>query len=425
MAAKATIQGSGLATFGATVETARATIATGFRYGLALLPLIPAVRVNLDTASQGSTWTIFAIGSVIAGAVFTELSLEGRGWLKTALFAALAAFFISLNVLNAIGNSASQSDVARDVASSQRSQKERMVARRSELSQSRKEQVAIAGNASPESIEAEIKEAKAANAAILRASQDCDTERLYSDRAKTFCASLAKLEAKKAAATERDKIDVQLAKLDTKLDTKGEAPPAAIESYVANMSRFLAMLGYTVDEQAKELLAASRDWLKGIGVELLAAFGPSALLSLLSSHLSHQPAPQQQPLPQATRKPEKAAKAIVAPMVAETPENASATVSVNVATSQDPQLSAFRDARLENIHGDDTRSTPVYEAWQQHCTVIGIEPGSQKAFCQRLQALGVGYTRLGNRPRYLNVRLKAAPVPLHPKTELRLAVVNS
>ena len=152
MAAAATIKGNGLATIAATIA----------KVAICILPIIPAVRVNLDgAAGQGEAWTIFAIGSVMAGAVFIELALEGRGFVKTVLFAALAIFFVCLNVLNAIGNAASHSDVARDVASSQRSQKQRLEDRRNELSQSRKEQVAIAGNATPESIDAEIRAAKA------------------------------------------------------------------------------------------------------------------------------------------------------------------------------------------------------------------------------------------------------------------------
>ena len=94
--------------------------------------------------------------------------------MRTALFAVLATFFVSLNVLNAIGNAASHSDVARDVASSQLSQKQRLEDRRNELSQGRKEQVAIAGNATPESIEAEIRAAKAANSKLWNASFSCD-----------------------------------------------------------------------------------------------------------------------------------------------------------------------------------------------------------------------------------------------------------
>ena len=82
MAAAATMKGNGLATIGATIAKA----------GICILPIIPAVRVNLDgAAGQGEAWTIFAIGSVIAGAVFIELCLEGRGLVKTALFASAGA----------------------------------------------------------------------------------------------------------------------------------------------------------------------------------------------------------------------------------------------------------------------------------------------------------------------------------------------
>src|SRR3974377_848693 len=132
MAAAATIKGPGLATIAATIAKA----------AICILPIIPAVRVNLDAAAgQGEAWTIFAIGSVIAGAVFIELCLEGRGFAHTALFALLATFFVSLNVLNGIGNAASHSDVARDNASSQMEKKGRIVARRSELSHGRMDQI--------------------------------------------------------------------------------------------------------------------------------------------------------------------------------------------------------------------------------------------------------------------------------------------
>ena len=212
---------------------------------------------------------------------------------------------MSLNVLNAIGNAASHSDVARDVASSRLSQKQRLEDRRNELSQGRRDQVAIAGNTTPDSIDAEIRAAKSTNAKLWNASFSCDPAWITRDQTKEFCGGLAKLEAKKAAAIKRDEIERQLAKLDAQ---DVEAPPSAVDSYVANMGRFIGLLGYSVDDKAKELIAASRDWLKGIGVELLAAFGPAALLALLSRPAGHQhQAPQPQPQPQ--RKPEKAAKA--------------------------------------------------------------------------------------------------------------------
>ena len=400
MAATATMKRSGLATIGATIAKA----------GICILPIIPAVRVNLDgAAGQGEAWTIFAIGSVIAGAVFIEIALEGRGLVKTALFAALALFFVSLNVLNAIGNAASHSDVARDVASSQRSQKTRLEDRRNELSQGRKEQVAIAGNATPESIEGEARAAKAREARLWSASFECDPRWITKEATKAFCAEVATLDAKKAAAVRRDQIDAELAKLDGK---DVEAPPAAVDSYIANMARFLGMLGYTVDDSAKELIASSRDWLKGAGVELLAAFGPAALLTLLSRPAS--PAPQT--APQAQRKPVEAAKAKPLPIVA-MPAACAATVATS--QSDDIEIAAFIGRRVETAQGEFVGATALYSAWKADCVAHDVEPGSQKAFSQRIQKR-IGYDRNNGRPKYCHVRLKPKAEHARP----RLAVVN-
>ena len=412
MAATATMKRNGLATIGATIAKA----------GICILPIIPAVRVNLDgAAGQGEAWTIFAIGSVIAGAVFIELCLEGRGLAMSALFALLAVFFVSLNVLNAIGNAASHSDVSRDVASSQIEKKSRIVAKRSELSQARKEQAIVAGAATPESFEAEIRAAKAANSRLWSASFECDPRWITKDATREFCSGVAELEKKRAAAARRDQIDADLAKIDA---NDVEAPPAAVESYVANMGRFLSLLGYSIDDKAKELIAASRDWLKGIGVELLAAFGPAALLALFSrpalpaSRQSQAPGGAQA-APPAQRKPVEAAIAKPLPIVAETGEALPAARAATVATSQgdDPAMAAFIGRRVETVQGEFIGATALYSAWKADCVAHGVEPGSQKAFSQRIQKR-IGYDRNNGRPKYCHVRLK-------PKAEhapLRLVV---
>ncbi len=408
MAATATMKRNGLATIGATIAKA----------GICILPIFPAVRVNLDgAAGQGEAWTIFAIGSVMAGAVFIELCLEGRGLARSALFALLAVFFVSLNVLNAIGNAASHSDVSRDVASSQIEKKGRIVARRSELSQGRKEQAAIAGAATPESVEAEIQAAKAADAKRWNATDGCDLAKITAGPTRQFCSGLAELEKKRAAAVRRDQIDADLAKIDAQ---DVEAPPSAVDSYVANLARFLGMLGYTVNDQAKELIAASRDWLKGIGVELLAAFGPAALLALLSRpSLPVGQAPQA--APQAHRKPVEATKAKPLPIVAPIVASACAATPETVATSQndDPAMTAFIGRRLETVQGEFIAATALYSAWKADCVAHGVEPGSQKAFSQRVQKR-IGYDRNSGRPKYCHVRLRPKAEHAWP----RLAVVN-
>ena len=70
-----------------------ATIKTGagnvLRFGLATLPLYPAVKINLDAAAgQGETWAVVGIGFVIFGALAIDHSLHAVRWRQaiTALF---------------------------------------------------------------------------------------------------------------------------------------------------------------------------------------------------------------------------------------------------------------------------------------------------------------------------------------------------
>ncbi len=375
-----------------------ATIAKGL---VCALPLVPAIRVNLDgAAGQGVAWTTFAIASVVAGAVFIDTAIEGKSALGSILFGVLATFFVSLNVLNAIGNAASHSDVSRDVASSQAAKKQRLEDRRTVLSQGRKEQAATAGAATPDAIEADIRAAKARESKLWSASFQCDPAWITKDATKAFCAEVATLEAKRAAAVRRDKIDADLAALDEK---DAEAPPSTVESYVNNMAGFLGALGYEVDDKDRGLIAASRDWLKGVGVELLAAFGPAALLGLLGRFTLHCGAtPESEPQPQ--RKP-------VGPETAKGLSSAAATAAAaHEATapqpSADPAIDGFFARRLEVVQGEFIAASALFKAWAADCAEHGIEPGTQKAFSKRIQRR-VGYDRNNGRPRYCHVRLKA------------------
>jgi hypothetical protein len=415
MAAVTTMDRLSGATIAATIWKAGTAIALA---AICVAPIIPAVRVSLEgAAGQGMAWTTFAIGSVLAGAVFIELALEGKGVLRSTLFGLLAAFFVSLNILNAIGNAASHSDVSRDGASSRAEKVRRLVERRLQLSQARSEMVAIAGAATAESIEAEAKALKAKEARLWTASFSCDPSWITKEATKAFCSEVATLEAKRSAAVRRDAIDAQLASLDEKDES---APPAAVESYVANMARFLGMLGYEVDDKAKELIVASRDWLKGIGVELLAAFGPAALLSLLG-RLGLQRPTGIPATPEAQRKAEKATKAKAAALAAEPDKAAPATFAGIVASSQaddDPQISAFMGRRLETVQGEFIPAKVLFETWCADCAEHGVAPGTQKAFSKRIQRR-VGRDPNNGRPRYCHVRLKPAT-----HAPLRLAISN-
>jgi hypothetical protein len=182
------------------------------------------------------------------------------------------------------------------------------------------------------------------------------------------------------------------------------------------MSRFIVLLGYVVDDKAKELIAASRDWLKGVGVELLAAFGPAVLLALLSRPVQRSaPAPQAQP--QAHRKPEKAMKEKTLPIVAQ-PEESQPAESV-ATVCDDPAIDGFIGRRIETVQGEFIGATTLYNAWKADCPEQGTLPGSQKAFSQRIQKR-IGYDRNSGRPKYCHVRIRP-----HAAARPRLAVVTA
>ena len=390
-------------------ETKRATLpATIFKLGIAALPLAPAIKINLDAAQgQGETWAVVGIGFVIFGAICIEHAIHAirdRQAFSAALWGLLGFGFLALNLLNAIGDLSAHSDNSRDQNRARIDAAATISEQRQQWSQRRAEQAKIAGEETPDSIEAEARAFKAANAAILRASQDCDPATLYSDRAKTFCGALAKLDAKRAAATKRDEIDAKLARLDEKAETKGEAP-STVDSFADAVADGLNAFGYQIDEKGKLAIVRARDWGKSAGVELLAGFGPTALLLLFLRAGS--PA-QAEEAPRPVPSPRPAAKPASAP-----PVEPSATIAT-ISTVND-SLHSFAVRRLERVDGEMVAAGAMWLLWKEDCEAHGVEPGTQQAFGRNLKKM-FAHEKNNSRPRYLNVRVKAA--------RPRLTVVN-
>jgi hypothetical protein len=371
------------------------------------VPLVPAVWINLDAArSQGSTWAVFAIASVVFGAVCVENAIECRGVVKRALFAILATFFLCLNVFNALGNAAAHSEHGREDRASQIRAHARIEQQRSQWSQARKEQAVIAGSATPESIDADIQAAKAADATRWKATEGCNVEKITAGPSKAFCAAIAQLEAKKAAATKRDELEAKLAGLDSK--DVGAVPESA-DPFADNLARMLGLLGYAVSDDGKVLIASLRDWGKAVGVELLAGFGPSGLLLILwriTSSSEQAPVPQRKapapakektpaPAPEPELEPQRPALAIV---------------------EGDAEIDAFITGRLEFVAGEHIPAGQLFQAWKDDCAEHGREPGSAKGFSNRIRKRILHEPNSG-RPRYVGVRFKATDSP-------RLRIVN-
>jgi hypothetical protein len=394
--------------------------ATILKLGVASLPLYPAIRINLDAAAgQGATWAAVAIGFVIFGAICIEHgvhSLRERQIASGTLWGLLGVAFLALNVMNALGNAASHSDHSRDQNKAKMDIAATIFEQRSQWSQRRAEQAKVAGEATPESLEAEARALKATNSKLWSASFSCDPNWITKEATKAFCAEVAKLEEKKAAATKRDQIDAQLAKLDDKAEARGEAP-STVDSFADAMADGLAAFGYAVDEKGKIAIVRARDWGKALGVELLAGFGPTALMLLFlragiqtrrTGEEERPKLPSQASASYATRrKPEEKAS-----LLTETE-----TASPAASPLPDP-MQSFVDRRLERADGATIAAGDLWRLWQQDCKSLGIEPGTQQAF-GRMAKKWFKHDKNNGRPRYENVR------PKHEHAVLRLAVNNS
>jgi hypothetical protein len=290
-----------------TAATLKSGAGNLLRFGLAILPLYPAVKINLEAAAgQGETWAIVGIGFVLFGALTIHHSLRGlhdRQAIASLLWGVFGAGFLALNAMNAIGNLATHTDHSRDENRAKMQTAADISTQRTELTERRKAQAALAGGeASPESLEAEIKAAKASNSKLWNASFSCDPAWITRDETRKFCGRLGDLEAKKAASAKRDAIDAQLAKLNEKAETKGEAP-STVDSFADAMAEGLTAFGYQIDEKAKLAIVRARDWGKAIGVEVLAAFGPAALLGLFLRGNAPLPMPRAQAAKPRTSRP--------------------------------------------------------------------------------------------------------------------------
>jgi hypothetical protein len=421
--------------------TKAATLKSGginiLRFGLAALPLYPAIKINLDAAQgQGETWVAVGIAFVIFGALCIEHSLHalrGRQAVTALLWSVLGVGFLALNGMNAIANLASHTDHSRDENRAKMQTAADISTQRTELTERRRAQAALAGGeASPESLEAEIKAAKASNSKLWQASFSCDPAWITRDETRKFCGKLGDLEAKKAAATKRDQIDAQLAKLTEKAEVKGEAP-STVDSFADAMADGLSAFGYEVNDKTKLAIVRVRDWSKAIGVEVLAAFGPAALLGLFFRGVA--PLPDTRPV----RRPLSTNRAyFAAPFVDKSQKRRIAfSWLTKKAEEKEPELDPalpsdpmdrFILTCLEASDREDTPQKQIWSMWDQEAERLGVDKRSAKALSAKLRAHGFGYDRNKGRPLYIGVRIRQPQIVTQPQKTVRpvrLAVVNS
>ena len=259
------------------VATLFATLLKGVCWAV---PIGVVAKINLDASVHLSTgWA--AAGAVMAalGAGSVYLALHGNSAKTRTLFAVLGVVFLIGNFSNALGNIAEQSDASRDTKTAAKETVATLREQVSQVSQDRKAVAAVAGSATPAAIEAEIAAAKAADAPRWKATEQCNPDKITAGPSRTFCANLAQLEAKKAAATRRDQLDARKQQLEEEL--QGKPAPDSVDSFVDAVAEPIALAGYHVDAKQRRLIGVLRNWLRAFILEVLGEFGPSILLALL------------------------------------------------------------------------------------------------------------------------------------------------
>ncbi len=398
---------------------------------LAPLPLFPALMVNLDTAAgQSAAWTVAAIGSVIMAAVFIEASnhLRRDRFLMALFMLLIGLCCVIQNLQNALGNAAHFSGGQSDHRKGEQATAQLRQGQLKQLSGRRAEQAKVAGEEAPASITAELERIKAADSRRWQSTGECDPVKITAGPSKEFCAGVASLKAKLAAATERDALDTKIATLSAKIEEAG-APPASVDPFADNVALAASVIGVEMSAHAKEVASSLKDLIKALVLELMAAFGPSAILALLRPERSRQ-VEAVGSTPAATESRRKARETVLAgdtivrnsaapleqnPMVSvKSLEMVSQSTSE---TASPDKVEAFVQAKLERRDGESIPAGEIFALWCEWCQAKGFETGTQKSFGMRLKKL-IKPEKKNGRARYLNVRRRETAA-------LRLAFSNS
>jgi hypothetical protein len=246
---------------------------------LALIWLAPALLFNVDWTGHGTLQAnTAAVLMILGSALFIEGALRLRSWVLTPICVLAALFLVYVNtkqatrVLSLSGESASEAKAAEIARGSQlASQGSQWLARR-------KVQVELAGETTVGALEAQLQALQLSDLRTWNATKGC--EDVTAKASGVFCAKVAEAKARIEAATERDRIDAELAKLPVpKLAAVagGEAPVA--DAYVANVVALLREAGFKPSER---LVKAEEAIARAFSFELLAALGPTCWLAFIN-----------------------------------------------------------------------------------------------------------------------------------------------
>jgi hypothetical protein len=379
---------------------------------VAAAPLTPAILVNLDNASGNSLgWLMCAIGIVIGSAVFIEagkLQMRESQWPMGILFVFLGLVLLALNMQNALVNASATSDRRSDDRGKIIADGRKASSQRSQWVNDRTEQSQIAGATAPSAFEAQMQQLISSESRRWQQTDQCDPLKTTAGASREFCSAVAALRQKKAAAEKRDELDAKIAKLD---EETADAPAvSSVDPFADTVAEFLTLFDVNLDERKKSIISRSKDWGKTLGLELLATFGPSALLCILLPGASRRrEEPEAKPVAPKPE-PKRALTPAPAPVASVVPVEAAPAIE-----GDDP-VHLFIAECLEQCAGSTMPANEPWVLWLEWANRKGVPVGTQKGFGMKLKRT-FAHDRNNNRPRYLNCRAKTAPA-------IRLAVSN-
>lgn len=354
-------------------------------------PLVAAVAVvNVDWQADLNSM-VAAVVSIVASALFWTAALRQKALAVGALYGGLALVLVALNASVAFGTLHRHTVDSRDNRGAIAGTVAERSEQRSRLSRARAEAVAIAGERPTQTLRAEIEKLAAENANRWRATKACATDRITLAASAAFCSQVASRKAVLAAAQRRDTIDAELAALNK--DASAAPTVAEADPFGSGLAQLMAAVGWPLSPETQALLPTLRDALRALLLELTAAMGPAAALSLIARR-----APMEH----------KGHAVGIAVRVRQFVRALLATRETDVAPpapapdASEP-IARFLSERTEVAKGESVAAGELWTAWASWCHVKGIDTGTQKSFGLRLSML---YRREGTgRPRYIGLRL--------------------
>lgn len=387
-------------------------------YMVAPMAMVPALAVNVDwTGATGWGWSAASVGAILFSAVFFEASRRSGRWITGGIYILAGLFLIILNCMVAFDHASTRSDHRSDHRATIAQTAEKQRSQRSQWSQSRAEAATVARETPAKTIEAEIQQYILKDSRRYNATGECDPKMVTAGPSMTFCSELFRLRSVLEAARRRDDLDQKIADLDAK--TEGKEVITATDPFAEGIANVVAIFGVEMSDRSKRALTSSKDVLRSLGLELVAAMGPTAWILIVDSLFTGlgRPMPAAPLVPAQPKTPairsEPRASALTVSLTADPAQPATNVTQLAVDAGADGTVPlddpfhAFMATMLESVNGVTMRAGEPWEAWLRWCVEKGVQPGSQKAFGTKMKNY-FAWESNNNRPRYLNVRMKSA-----------------